>query len=208
MRRAAPQPVEQAAVPYEMITLPSLGAFMLFGSIDECTSFTACEFIIKANLLQPRDAALTFFINSEGGNSHDGFAIIDVMETSRLPVQTVGTGLIASMALLVMVTGHKGTRTITKNTEVMAHQFTSELSGKMHELLALTDECIRLEQTFIEHFKRHTFLTEKQIRDVLLAPSDRWLSPLECKKLGLCDRVTEFLEVPKLVKKTLRRSKQ
>lgn len=200
MRRSEPNPAlaEQLSVPYEMISLQSLGAFMLFGGLDQHTAYEACEFIIKANMLQASDQPLTFFINSEGGNVNDGFAIIDVMETSRLPVQTVGTGLIASMALLILAAGNKGTRTITKNTEIMAHQWMGGMEGKFHELMAVTNEHIRLKGLFVEHFIRHSIMNEKQINDVLFAPSDRWLTPAECKKFGLVDKVSDYLDIPKI----------
>ena len=189
---------DSMSIPYEMISLQSLGAYMLFGGIDQNTSYEACEFIIKANMLQDTDTPLTFFINSEGGHVNDGFAIIDVMETSRLPIQTVGTGMIASMALLILSAGAKGTRTITKNTEIMAHQWEGGMVGKFHELMAVTNEHIRLKQMFVGHFLRHSTMNEKQINDVLFAPSDRWLTPAECKKFGLCDRVTEYLDIPEM----------
>lgn len=196
MRSTGPQQSEQISVPYEMITLQSLGAYMLFGGIDQATSYETCEFIIKANMLQATSTPLTLLINSEGGSVNDGFAIIDVMETSRLPIQTVGTGLIASMGLLISAAGHKGTRTITKNTEIMAHQWAGGMEGKFHELMAVTDEYHRLKRLFVQHFLRHSTMTEKQINDVLFSPSDRWLTPAECKKFGLCDRVTEYLDIP------------
>jgi len=191
---------EDLAIPYEMITLQSLGAYMLFGGIDQQTSYETCEFIIKANLLQQSRNPLNLIINSEGGHVTDGFAIIDVMETSRLPVQTIGTGMIASMALLILSAGSKGNRVITKNTEIMAHQWYGGMEGKFHELMAVTNEHLRLKETFITHFKRHSKMNEKQIVDILFSPSDRWLTPQECKKYGLCDKVTEFIEIQDPVK--------
>lgn len=202
------QQEEQVSIPYDMITLESLGAFMLFGGIDESTSYEACEFIIKANMLSMSNNPLTFFINSAGGHTNDGFAIIDVMETSRMPIQTVGTGLIASMALLILTAGHKGTRTITKNTEIMAHQWVGGVEGKFHELMAVTDAHLRLKSLFVNHFKRHSTMNEKQINDVLFSPSDRWLTPQECKKFGLCDRVTDYLEAPKIMRSVSKDSKK
>lgn len=198
---------DQQVIPYEMISLQSLGAHMLFGGIDQATAFETCEFIIKANILQAAEQPITLLINSEGGHVNDGFAIIDVMETSRLPVQTVGTGLIASMALLILSAGHKGTRTITKNTEILAHQWWGGMEGKFHELMAVTNEHIRLKGLFVEHFIRHSTMNEKQINDVLFAPSDRWLTPQECKRYGLVDRVTDYLDIPEIKKSPVRRSK-
>lgn len=187
----------EMGLPYDMISLESLGSFMLFGPIDGNTAFATCDFVVKANMLQQNMDPLTFLINSPGGDVNDGFAIIDIMETSRLPIHTVGTGIIASMALLILSAGEKGSRVLTKNTQIMAHQWMSGVEGKFHELMAVTNEHMRLKQMFIDHFKRHSNMTEKQINDVLFSPSDRWLTPQECKKFGLVDHVTEFLEVPK-----------
>ena len=197
MRRQDSMPgQEDMAIPYDMISLESLGSFMLFGPIDGNTAFATCDFVIKANMLRQNLQPLTFLINSPGGDVNDGFAIIDCMETSRLPIQTVGTGIIASMALLILSAGEKGNRVLTKNTQVMAHQWMSGIEGKFHELMAVTNEHLRLKQMFIDHFRRHSSMTEKQINDILFSPSDRWLTPTECKKYGLVDHVTEYLEVP------------
>lgn len=46
------------------------------------------------------------------------------------------------------------------------------------------------------HFKRHTKMTEKQIVDVLFSPTDRYLSPAECKKFGIVDHIVD--ELPEL----------
>lgn len=199
----------EMSIPYEMISLESLGSFMLFGEIATATSFSACEFVIKANMLQQNSNPLTFLINSPGGSVSDGFAIIDLMETSRLPVQTIGTGVIASMGLLILAAGEKGSRVITKNTSIMAHQWFGGVEGKFHELMAVTEEHKRLRQTFINHFLRHSTMTEKQIIKILFSPSDRWLTPKECLKFGLVDRITDYLEIPKepVKKKTAKRSK-
>lgn len=196
---SGPGAPEEFGTPYDQISLESLGSFMLFGDIDGYTAYSACNFIIKANLLQHTSDPLTLLLNTAGGSTNDGFAIIDIMETSRLPIQTIGTGLIASMGLLILSAGKKGSRVLTKNTEVMAHQWSAYgIDGvKFHELVAMSEAHQRLKQTFINHFLRHSNMNEKQINDIVFAPSDRWLTPQECKKYGLIDRVTEFLEVPK-----------
>ena len=53
-------------MPYDMISLESLGSFMLFGDIDGSTAFQACNFIIKANMLQQNSTPLTFILNTGG----------------------------------------------------------------------------------------------------------------------------------------------
>lgn len=183
-------------IPYDMISLESLGAFMLFGPIDREASHATCSFLIKENLLNDDPEGLTMFINSEGGSVTDGFAIIDVMETSKMPITTVGMGLIASMGLLIFTAGHKGTRTLCKGTEVMAHQFWAAMEGKQHELVAAHAAQVRLERQFIDHYLRHSKMSEKQIKDILFGPTDRYLTPAECVKYGLADLVTETHDAP------------
>jgi ATP-dependent protease ClpP protease subunit len=44
---------------------------------------------------------------------------------------------------------------------------------------------------FIQHFLRHTKMTEKQVKDVFLGPSDKWLTPKDALKYGLCDHIQD-----------------
>lgn len=180
-------------VPIDAVSLQSMGSHLLFGEINEITSYRTIEFLIKSNMILDRNIPLTFFINSPGGAVSDGFAIIDVMKTSRLKIQTVSTGMIASMGVLIAAAGTKGMRIITKNTEVMAHQFSGYAFGKRHELVAQNTMYERLEKQFFQFFKNNTKMSEKQIKDILFSPSDRWLTPKECVKYGIVDEISEYL---------------
>lgn len=181
---------------YDDLTLESFGAHMFFGAVNNDTSYDACQFILKSNMFYKERKPLTMFFNTGGGESSDGFAVIDLMETSRLPIATVGIGTICSMGVLLVSAGNQGMRTLTKNSEVMAHQFSGYFDGKQHELIAQQTAYRMLERRFIRHFLNHSIMTETQIRDVLFGPSDRYLTPAECKKFGLVDRVVEFADVP------------
>jgi ATP-dependent Clp protease, protease subunit len=207
MRKSSDTPSGEQP-PYDLNSLESMGCHMFWGEVDVDTSYGACEFILKSNLLRQSPDPLTMFINTVGGECQDAFAVIDLMETSRIPVATVGTGTIMSMGVLLLSGGTPGLRTLTKNAEVMAHQFAGYFSGKQHELIATQTSFKLLEGRFFRHFTKHSSMTEKQIRDVLFAPSDRYLTPAECKKFGLVDRVVEHFDTPhdpkKLIKPVLR----
>lgn len=187
----------QAEKAFDDVSLESLGAHMFFGTVDETTSHAAADFILKSNLFFEHKKPLTMFINTCGGECSEGFAVIDLMETSRMPIATVGIGQQSSMGVLLLSAGSPGMRSITKNSEVMAHQFAGYFHGKQHELIATQTAYELLEQRFIRHFLRHSTMTEKQIRSVLFAPSDRYLTPSECKKYGLVDHVVEFVNFPR-----------
>lgn len=193
MRKQAETPAAEQP-PYDLNSLESMGCHMFWGEVDADTSHAACEFILKSNLIRSSPEQLTMFINTIGGECSEAFAVIDLMETSRIPVATVGTGTIMSMGVLLFSGGTRGYRTLTRNTEVMAHQFAGYFSGKQHELIATQTAYKLLEARFFKHFLSHSTMNEKQIRDVLFSPSDRYLSPAECKKYGLCDRVVEHFD--------------
>lgn len=164
---------------------------MFFDDVDSDSAKGLCEFVIKANYIFPKEQTLTVLVNSGGGQMYDGFAIIDLMETSRLKIQTVGIGMIASMATLITTAGTKGLRIMTKNAFVMTHQFSTYFEGKYHELLATRDRDDELHNRCIQHFLRHTKMTEKQIKDIFLGNSDKWLTAKEALKYGMCDKIQD-----------------
>ena len=182
---------EQQVILLDAISLNTLGAHLLFGEINTPSVYQAVNFIIKSNFIFDHDTQLTMMVNSPGGSVSDGFALIDVMETSRLDINTVGLGQVASMGVLIVAAGTKGKRVITKNTEIMAHQFSTMIYGKYHELVASQKYHEKLERTFIDHFVRHTSMSEKQVRDIMFSTTDRWLTPKEAKKYGICDEVRD-----------------
>ena len=164
---------------------------MLFRPVDEESSEDLCEFIIKSNYIFPPDQPLTILINSPGGGVYDGFGIIDLMECSRLKIATVAIGVVASMASMIFTAGSKGMRTMSRNSYIMTHQFHNWFEGRYHEFVAGRDHEDDLHQRFIQHFVRHSKMTEKQVADILLGPSDKWINAKDALKYGLCDRIQD-----------------
>lgn len=191
-----PEDQDPTESPYDTFSLEALGVHQFFGEVDTDKAQVACEFILKSNILFRDRSVLTIVLNTVGGECAEGFAVIDVMQTSRIPVATVAIGNIMSMGVLLLSAGAKGHRLITKNTEVMAHQFAGYFHGKQHELIATQTAYQLLEQKFFQHFLHNSKMTERQIRDVLFSPSDRYLTPEECVKYGLADKVVEYAQPP------------
>ncbi len=179
------------------VSLEFLGGHLLFGEIDVETVREASGFIIKSNQLMDKSRDLTLFINSQGGSVYDGFALIDLMGISKHDINTIGIGNLMSTAVLIFTAGTPGKRILTKNTTIMAHQFSSSADGKFHEIMASYKADIQLRAQFVYHFKMTTKMSEKQIADVLFGPSDRYLTPTECKKYGICDKIVD--ELPDLL---------
>lgn len=170
-------------------TMEDEGVFLLSGEIHDDSVADAIEWILESNMSGGHQH-LTLIINSPGGDVYSGFALIDTMSGSVIPVHTVGLGCIASMGLLIFLAGRKGHRTLTPNTTIMSHQWWGASFGKEHELISNQKHHDQLSKMIIRHYKKHTGLSEKKIRDNLLPPSDVWLTADEAKDLGICDRVS------------------
>ena len=174
----------------EAVTLKDRGIFYLNADINEASSKEVVTWILEANLHDGNKFTdLTLIITSPGGYTPHGFAIIDAMRGSSIPVKTVGLGMIASCGLLIFIAGKKGHRLLTPNTAILSHQFSHGLFGKEHELIAGAKEHDQVSARMIAHYKKYTGLSEKVIREKLLPPSDVWLSAKEALKYRLCDIV-------------------
>ena len=176
-------------LPQAPADLYEAGIFLFMGSVDSDSCREAIDFILKQNTEKKKKKNLKFMICSPGGSMPDCFALIDIMKGSRIPIHTVGLGMIASCGLLLFITGEKGYRVLTPNTSILSHQFSWGSYGKEHELFAQVKEFELSTQRMLDHYKKCTGLDEDQIREHLLPPEDRWLSAKEAKKLGICDKV-------------------
>ena len=148
------------------------------------------DWIIAENFNQEKKKKeLTLGICSPGGDLNACFALVDVMKGSKIPIRTIGMGMIASCGLLMFISGEKGKRILTPNTSILSHQYSWGSYGKEHELFAQVKEYDLTTERIVNHYKKCTGLTEKDIRKYLLPPHDVWLSAKEAKKLGLCDKI-------------------
>ena len=172
--------------------LLSKGITIFMGDVTEATMIPLVEWILAANLSNKPQKELTLGICSPGGDLNACFALIDVMKGSRIPIRTIGMGMIASCGLLMFISGTKGKRILTPNTSILSHQYTWGSYGKEHELFATVKEFELTTKRMIAHYKKCTGLSEKIIREKLLPPHDVWLDANQAKKLGICDKIQEM----------------
>ena len=174
-------------------TMYNSGVAYFYEQFNNKSTAPFVTWIIEQNMLpaSQRPKELTLIINSPGGSVHAAFALIDTMKGSKIPIRTVGLGLIASCGILTFMAGTKGRRVITPNTSILSHQYSWGSRGKEHELFATMREFELSSERMIEHYKKCTGLTEKKIREVLLPPEDKWLSAEEAVKYGIADKIVE-----------------
>ena len=166
------------------------GHHVFMSEVTQETMKPLIDWIISENFnREKKKKELTLGICSPGGDLNACFALIDIMKGSKIPIRTIGMGMIASCGLLMFISGTKGRRILTPNTSILSHQYSWGSYGKEHELFAVVKEFDLTTQRMIAHYKKCTGLTEKDIRKYLLPPQDVWLSAKEAKKLGLCDEI-------------------
>jgi len=168
-------------------TLDSSGVFCIFGEIDSNISQSAVEHILAHNLVNKPLKNITLFINSQGGNLDDAFAIIDCMTYSKIPVHTVGLGEICSSGLMIFMAGNSGNRKLMKNTTVMSHQWSGEIHGKQFELMNAQAEFEQISLKVNSHYLKYSKLNEEEIKKILLPPHDVYLTSEQAIEYGLAD---------------------
>ena len=177
---------------FGMSSLEDHGVHFFNGEVDGGSTGDAIRFILEANLdTSCRWEYMTFIINSCGGYLNDGFALIDIMNGSRIPIRTLGIGLIASMGLMIFLAGQRGYRTLTPNTMILSHQYSGATFGKEHELVASREEQDQTTDIVMRHYRRTTGLKDADIKKHLLPPHDVWVTATKAKKLGICDLVKD-----------------
>ena len=166
------------------------GHHVFMSDVTQETMKPLIDWIISENFNQKeKKRELTLGICSPGGDLNACFALVDVMKGSKIPIRTIGMGMIASCGLLMFISGEKGRRILTPNSSILSHQYSWGTYGKEHELFAQVKEYDLTTERIVNHYKKCTGLSEKDIRKYLLPPHDVWLSAKEAKKLGLCDKI-------------------
>ena len=169
------------------------GHHVFMAEVTQETMKPLIDWIISENFnREKKKKELTLGICSPGGDLNACFALIDIMKGSKIPIRTIGMGMIASCGLLMFISGTKGRRILTPNTSILSHQYSWGSFGKEHELFAAVKEFDLTTSRLLSHYKKCTGLSEKVIREKLLPPHDVWLDSKQAKKLGLCDSVKEM----------------
>ena len=151
------------------------GFHIFMGDVTMENMHPIINWIISANFAKEKQhKELTLGICSPGGDLNACFALLDVMMGSKIPIRTIGMGMIASCGLLMFITGTKGKRILTPNTSILSHQYSWGSWGKEHELFARVKEFDLTTIRLMNHYKKCTGMKEKDIREKLMPAHDVW----------------------------------
>lgn len=130
---------------------------------------------------------VSIYINSPGGSVYAGLGIYDTMQYISSDVTTICTGMAASMAAVLLVSGAAGKRFALKHSRVMIHQPMGGAQGQASDIEITAREIQKLKKelyTIIADHSGQPF--EKVERD---SDRDYWMTSFEAKEYGMIDDV-------------------
>lgn len=127
------------------------------------------------------------YINSPGGVSQSGLAIIDTMNLIKCPVSTICIGLCASAAALILACGEKGKRYILPNSKVMIHQPWGGVQGQITEIEIYLKEGLKDRNNYAHLLAKSCNKNEKTIlKDI---ERDNYMNAEEALNYGIVDKI-------------------
>ena len=147
------------------------------------------ERVIKQLILLEEDGddPVRVFIDSPGGDADAGYAIFDMLRFITPPVITIGMGLVASAAALVLLAASKERRIGLPNSHYLIHQPLSGIRGVATEVEIHARELEKLRSKINQMIAEETGQSlEKVERDT---DRDYWLSADEAVEYGLVSRI-------------------
>ncbi len=169
--------------------LTDYGIIYLSGAIGEANAEEVCKQLIEFNIKGSINQ-VQMVINSPGGTCTAGFSIIDIMEWSNIPIYTTGIGMIASMGLLIFMTGEKGHRIVTPRTSILSHRFSAMNFGNHSQLIAGRREEDMLHERILNHYMNYSGIKDRnELETYLLRDVDTWLTTEEAIRMGIVDVV-------------------
>jgi ATP-dependent Clp protease protease subunit len=133
------------------------------------------------------DEPIRLFIDSPGGDADAGYAIFDMIRFINAPVITIGMGLIASAASIVLLAAPKERRFGMPNSRYLIHQPMSGMQGVTTEIEIHAQE---LEKMRVKINEMIAAETGKSVEDVAKdTDRDYWLDAEKKKKYGLISKI-------------------
>ena len=132
-------------------------------------------------------APIYMYIDSPGGDVDAGFAIFDTIRFVDAPVYTIGWGLVASAASLILLAAPKERRLGLPNSHYLIHQPLSRMQGVATDIEIHAAEMAKTKAKLNKIISEETGTAlEKVTEDT---DRDYWLDAEESVKYGLISRV-------------------
>ncbi len=158
---------------------------LMSGEVSEELADKICRqlLILEADSSDP----IYLYIDSPGGDVYAGFAIFDTIRFINAPVYTIGMGLVASAAALILLAAPKERRLGFVNSSYLIHQPSSGMKGVATDIEIHAAELAKTRTKINEIIADETGTAlDKVSKDT---DRDYWLNAEESVEYGLISRV-------------------
>ncbi|MFI3174483.1 MAG: ATP-dependent Clp protease proteolytic subunit [Bacillota bacterium] len=134
-----------------------------------------------------KEAEITIYINSPGGEVSSGLALYDIMNAVKCPIRTVCVGTAASMGALLFLSGD--VRHILPHAYVMVHDplIRGGIGGSALAIDAQSRRIMKTREITAKIFAKHTNKTLEEIYSV--TASDTYFDAEEAVAFGIADKI-------------------
>lgn len=160
---------------------------ILTGEIDDTMSSSVCAQLLY--LASISKEPIQMYINSPGGSVSAGLAIYDVMQYISCEIATIGMGMCASMAAVLLCAGQKGKRSALQNAEIMIHQPLGGMQGQAKDMEIAAQHINQLKQRLYTILSKQSQQSIETIRTD--CDRDYYMDAEMAKNYGLIDTVIE-----------------
>lgn len=133
------------------------------------------------------DKDIIMYINTPGGEVYSGMAIYDTIQYVKCDVQTICTGLAASMWAVFLVGGAKGKRAALPHSRIMIHQPSHGTQGTITDTQIAVEEGLKLKKMFIDIIAKKSWQKTATVEKDM--ERDKRLSAQEALKYGIIDKI-------------------
>lgn len=162
---------------------------LISGEINE-DHLDICNELLAYHFNPEFKGSVTLIVNSPGGSCEVGWAIVDVMNFVRFPIQTVAVGTVASMAVDIFINGDY--RVIGENATLMIHPHsTTGIGSHTHLIASFKGDTIEHDRR-LKHFTINSkYKTKEEVQKTLFSTpgDDLYLTPEETISHGLADEI-------------------
>jgi len=147
--------------------------------------------IIQAQLLflESVDAKkdIQIYLNTPGGSVYAGLGIYDTMQYIAPDVDTICTGMAASMGAVIMCAGAQKKRSALPHARIMIHQPMGGAEGQASDIEITAREIQKLKKELYEIIAKHSGQTYEKVWEN--SDRDYWMTAQEAKEYGMVDEI-------------------
>lgn len=160
---------------------------------SEIDDALASEVISQLYYLAKEPEDINIFISSPGGSIIAGMAIYDAIQAlkDRVAINMIGFSMVASMAAVLLASGHPGHRYLMPSAKMLLHEplISSGVGGSCSSITQTAEKILETKKQICEVLAKHCNKSIEEIEETIAGGIDVIMNAVESLKYGLVDGI-------------------